>query len=304
MEANIMYVLLGANGNITSKIAHILLSQGKKVRIVGRNANRLEALRQAGAETAVGDIADSAFLASAMQAAQAVYTMVPPNYQAMAPLEGYTQMGKAIAQAILAAEVRCVVNLSSIGAHLSTGTGPIVSLHAQEQRLDQIKGVKTLHLRPGYFFENHFNAIGLIAAHGVYSDMIDPQVPLPSLATQDIAMVAARELIEPSSNAEKQVLHLRGPQFYTQTEAAAILGRAIGKPDLQYVQADPEQAKAGMVQAGISPAMAELLIEMNQTFVKPEFVAEMIAGPTEITPTRLEQLAPNFKAAYENTITI
>jgi len=39
-----MYVILGASGNTGSIIADSLLSKGKKVRVVGRDARRLSAL--------------------------------------------------------------------------------------------------------------------------------------------------------------------------------------------------------------------------------------------------------------------
>lgn len=295
-----MYVLLGANGNISSKIARILLAQGNPVRVVGRSATRIEPLARLGAEPAVGDVADSAFLTEALRGARAVFAMVPPSYAATQPLAESARMGEAIANAIVAAGVKRVVNLSSIGAHLATGTGPIVGLHAQEARLNQIEGVSILHLRPGYFFENHLNAIGVIKAHGIYSDMIAAHTPVPSIATADIAVVAARALALPHAGADKQVLHLRSAELYTPKRAAAILGQAIGIADLEYARADPAQAKAGMVQHGISPAMADLFEEMANAMGRPEFAAEMIAGPTEITPTRLEQFAPSFKAAFDN----
>ncbi|HUM94601.1 MAG TPA: hypothetical protein PLU26_08990 [Candidatus Competibacter sp.] len=98
---------------------------------------------------------------------------------------------------------------------------------------------------------------------------------------------------------ERRVLHLRGPKSYTPTEAASVLGQAIGKPDLRYVRADPAQAKAGMMQQGISPPMADLLAEMCEAFARPEFAAESLAGPTEITPTSLEPFGPVFKAVFE-----
>lgn len=209
-------------------------------------------------------------------------------------------MGEAIASAIAAAGVERVVNLSSIGAHLPAGTGPIVTLHQQEQRLNQVRDLQLLHLRPGYFFENHLNGIALIQAYGVYSDMIAADVPVPSVSTQDIAAVAARELVAPSSRARQEVLHLRAEQLYTPAQATAVLGQAIDKPDLKYVQVEPAEAKAGMVQLGISPAMADLLAEMSRAIAHPAFMAEMFAGRTEVAPTRLEEFAPTFRVAYDS----
>lgn len=293
-----MYVLLGANGNITSKATRLLLAQGKRARVVGRNAQRLQPLREAGADIAIGDAADARFLAQAMRGAEAVFTMLPPNYTAADPLAEYARIGAAVAQAIAASGVVRVVNLSSTGAHLPAGTGPIAALHAQETRLNALAGVSTLHLRPGYFYENHLSAIATIRALGVYADLTDSDVPIPSIATSDIATIVARELTQPRSTDGHQVLHLHGPRSYTQREAAALLGRAIGRPELKHVKADAAQVKAAMTRQGISPAIAALLEEMSDAFGRPEFGAGVETGPTEVTPTTLERFGPTFAAAY------
>lgn len=295
-----MYVLLGSNGNISSKVARILLSQGRKVRVVGRSAQSLAALKIAGADIAVGDVADAKFLADAMRGAEAVYTMIPPNYAATDMRADQARLGAAIAEAVAASGVRRVVNLSSIGGHLPGGTGPIVGLHLQEQRLNALAGVDVLHLRPGYFFENHLNAIGTINALGVYADMTASDAPIPMIGTGDIAAVVARELVNFATRG-KAVLHLHAPTFYAQSEAAAILGRAIGRPDLKHVKADPEQAKAAMVQHGLSSDVADLFEEMSKALSTGAINEAVKAGPTEVTPTRLEDFAATvFKRVYED----
>ncbi len=51
-----MYVLLGSNGQITSRLAGLLLASGHPVRVVGRSAASLAPLAKAGAEVAAGDV--------------------------------------------------------------------------------------------------------------------------------------------------------------------------------------------------------------------------------------------------------
>jgi uncharacterized protein YbjT (DUF2867 family) len=195
--------------------------------------------------------------------------------------------------------VKRVVNLSSVGAHLSSGTGPIVGLYRQEQRLNALAGVDVLHVRPGHFFENHLLAIQMIPAIGVYADMTAPDAPLPMIATADIAQVVARELRTPSAKG-KRVLHLRAPRLYTMRETTALLGAAIDKPDLAYVQSDPQDGKAALMQHGFSANAAALMEEMSVAFSTGRIDAEHEKGPTEITPTTLERFAATvFKSAYE-----
>ena len=302
-----MYVLLGSNGNITSKAAALLLAQGAKVRVVGRNAKSLATLKAAGAEVAAGDITDAQFLAKAFGGATAVYAMIPPDYTAADMPAAQDRLGEAIARAIANAKVKRVVNLSSIGAHVPKGTGPIAGLYRQEQRLNRLTGVDVLHLRPGYFYENHLFAIGTIQALGAYADMTAPDVALPMVATADIAKVVARELLTPSTPANgprdgqgKRVLHLRAPKLYTMRESAALLGAAIGKSGLPYVQAEPAQAKAAIVQHGLSPSTADQFEEMSAAFSTGRLDGEHEKGPTEIATTPLEQFAATvFKPAFQ-----
>jgi uncharacterized protein YbjT (DUF2867 family) len=249
----------------------------------------------------VGDVADADFLANAFAGATAVYTMIPTEYAAPDLAASQDRFGMTIAQAITAAGVERVVNLSSIGAHLSSGTGPITGLHRQEQRLNAIDGVDVLHVRPGYFFENHLLALDMIPAIGVYADMTAPDAPLPMVATADIARVMARELRMPSAKG-KRVLHLRAPRLYTMRESTALLGAAIGKPDLAYVQSDPQEARAALMQQGFSENVAAQLEEMSIAFSSGRLDGEYEKGPTEIMPTTLEHFAATvFKSAYQGS---
>ena len=301
MKGTAMYVLLGSNGNITSKVAALLLGQGTAVRVVGRNARSLAALKAAGADIAAGDIGDAGFLAQAFAGATGVYTMIPTDYAAHDLAAEQDRLGNATTRAIAVAGVKRVLNLSSVGARLSSGTGPIAGLHRQERRLDELAGVDVLHVRPGHFFENHLIAIEMIRTIGAYADMFAPDAPMPMVATADIAQVVARELRTPSGKG-KRVLHLRAPSLYTMREVTALLGAAIDKPDLAYVQSDPQQGKAALMQQGFSASVAAQLEEMSATFSTGSLDGEYDNGPTEITPTTLAHFAATvFRPAFEKT---
>jgi uncharacterized protein YbjT (DUF2867 family) len=297
-----MYVLLGSNGTITSKLATFLLAQGNAVRVIGRNAPSLGGLKAAGADIAIGNLAEPSFLAEAFTGATAVYTMLPTDYSEPDLASAQNQLGNTIAHAITKSAVKRIVNLSSIGAHRSAGTGLIVALYRQEQRLNALAGVDVLHVRAGYFFENHLLAIPMVQTVGVYADMTAPDAPLPMVATADIAQVVARELRTPSGHA-KRVLHLRAPQLYTMRQSTALLGAAIDKPDLAYVQENSQQAQAALMQHGFSASAAALMAEMSVAFSTGGLDGEYEKGPTEITPMTLEHFAATvFKPAYASAL--
>ena len=77
-----MFVILGARGNTGSVVAQALLKNREKVRVVGRNKDRLAAFVSQGAEAYVADVGDAQALTKAFQGARAVYALVPPNLAA------------------------------------------------------------------------------------------------------------------------------------------------------------------------------------------------------------------------------
>ncbi|MBE7368971.1 NAD(P)H-binding protein [Ramlibacter pallidus] len=291
-----MFVLLGSNGQITSQLARLLLlAGGHAVRVVGRSAGALAPLQAAGAQVAAGDPTDAAFLQRAFAGATAVYTMTPPCYAEPDMRAAQDRIGTAVAQALRAAGVRRVVNLSSVGAELPSGTGPIAGLHAQERRLDAIDGLDLLHLRPGSFMENLLPLTGAVAAMDALPGMESPEARIPMVATADIAAVAARELVTPQ---HRGVLVLHAPGSVTLREAAALLGSAIGKPGLQYVQTSGADTKAMLREQGFSADAADQL-EALAAWLSTSPLGSLAVAPAEVQPTTLDAFARGrFAAAY------
>jgi uncharacterized protein YbjT (DUF2867 family) len=282
-----MFVLLGSNGQITSQLARRLMAAGHPVRVVGRNADALATLRTAGAQIAIGDVSDTAFLERALAGATAAYTMTPPCYAEPDMHAAQERFGEAVVQALRRARVPRVVNLSSVGAELPAGTGPIVALHAQERRLDSIDGSDLLHLRPGSFMENHLAAVATVAAGGPLSGMEAPDVPIPMVATRDIAAVAERELVAPQ---HRGVLVLHAPTHMTMRAVAAALGAATGNSGLQYVQVAPSEMKAALRAEGVSADAADQL-EALARWLSTAPLASVAAGPVAVQPTSIEDFA-------------
>src|SRR5690348_12502145 len=181
-----MYVITGATGNTGSVVARKLLSKGKKVRVIGRNAARLQSLAAKGAEPFVCDVTDAEALTRAFQGAQAVYLMVPPDIANPNPRAYQGRVSQAAVTALGKSGVKHAVFLSSIGADKTEKTGPVVGLHEFEQRLNQIAGLNVLHLRPGYFMENTLAQIGVIKMMGTTAGPLRPDLQLPMIAAQDI----------------------------------------------------------------------------------------------------------------------
>lgn len=292
-----MYVVTGATGNIGGRIAHALLKNGQKVRVIARNKEKLSELAKAGADVAVGSMDDSAFLKTAFSGGTAAFLLIPPEVTAPDVRAYQRRIGQNQANALKGSGITHIANLSSYGAHLASGTGPIAGLYEQENLLNTLEGIHVLHLRPTYFMENTFHLIPVIKSMGVMGSASRPDVSFPAIATQDVAEVGADRLLKRNFSG-KQVQELLGPRDITMQEAARVLGKAIGKPDLSYVQFPYEAAEQGMIQGGLSPDMARLYIEMIKAKNDGIALNPKQRDKSSTTPTTLEQFAPAFAAAY------
>jgi uncharacterized protein YbjT (DUF2867 family) len=282
-----MYVVTGATGNTGGVTADTLLARGEKVRAVGRDPKRLERFKQKGAEAFVADVSDAAALAQAFSGAKAVYAMIPPNTTAADVRSYQEQVSGALATAIKKSGVTHVVALSSVGADKSDKVGPVVGLHTMENKFEAIAGLNALFLRAGYFMENMLSQVGVIQSMGIIAGPLRPDLPLPMIATRDIGAAAADALLK-LDFAGKQSRELLGARDVTYLEVAEIIGAAIGIPDLTYKQFSSGQLKPVLTQMGMSPNMADLLLEMSDSLNSGYMKAQEARSPRNTTPTTIE----------------
>jgi uncharacterized protein YbjT (DUF2867 family) len=291
------FAVMGATGNIGSKVSEQLLAGGHSVRALGRSLDKLAGLKAKGADVRTGDAADAAFLAAAFTGADGVFTMQPPNPISPDMLADSDRTGSAIAEAIAASGTRHVVALSSVGAERASGTGPIVGLHRQEERLKRLAGTNVLILRPGYFFENFLHVLDLIRHQGINGGGAAGATAIPMIATEDIARVAAGALAARDWTGVR-VQELLGPRDLSFDEATRIIGATIGKPDLAYVRFPYADYAAALQQAGLSKSVADLYAEMEKAF--DDGIVKSVEGrhAGNTTPTRFEDFAEVIARAY------
>ena len=293
-----MHVVLGASGNTGHVVAKNLLARQQKVRVVGRNAAHLQPHAAQGAEIFIGDVTDAAALTKALQNADTAYVMIPPNLTSNDPLAYSERVSDAIAAALKNSGVKNVVALSSIGADKSKGTGPVVGIYKLEQKLSQIDNVNVLFLRAGYFMENTLPQAGAISKMGFAVGPVRPDLKLPMIATRDVGAAAADALLSLAFRG-KQTQELLGQRDITYTEVAAVIGKAIGKPDLKYAQLPDEQIRPAMVQMGMSEQVAGLILEMAAALNSGYMRALEPRTSHNTTPTSLETfVAEEFVPAY------
>ena len=294
-----MYVILGATGNTGSVVARKLLDKGKRVRVVGRDNKKLASFVTRGADAFTADVLDTDALSRAFAGAQGVYALIPPDMTSPDFRAYQDRVTESIAKALEKGGVTHAVTLSSVGADKPEKTGPVVGLHKIEMRLAQVRGLNALHLRAGYFIENTLAQISIIRSFGVMAGPVRADLPLPMIATRDIGDAAAEALVRLDFRGQ-QTQELLGARDVTYTEAAKIIGAAIGKPDLTYTQLPDEQVIEAMTGMGISRNIAQLLCEMSAALNNGYMHALEPRSEKNTTPTSFETFVQEvFLPAYK-----
>ena len=282
-----MITVMGATGRTGRRITEQLLKRGARIRALGRSDEKLAPLKALGGDVMAGDAIDSDYLARAFRGADAIYTLLPyevhrPDYYA-----AQDRQGEAIAAAIRASGVRRVVFLSSLGAEQSSGTGMILSLHAQEERLQRIAGLDALFLRPGSFFENFHGAMALIKHEGFNCDAVRSDLALPMIGTQDIADAAVSALMDRDWHGHV-IRELLGPRDLSYAEATRLIGERIGQPGLAYVQVSYDEMAQALEGSGFSHDVARLNAEIARGINEGRIGSLAGRSRETTTPTRFE----------------
>ena len=294
-----MFVVTGATGHTGKVVAKALLAKGEKVRVIGRNADRLKEFVGAGAEPFTADLSDATSIAKAFAGAKAAYVMIPPNPSSPDVIAFQKRVADAIASSLHSSGVTHAVVLSSIGADKADKTAPVIGLHYLEQQLNGIDGLNVLHLLAGYFMENTLPQAAIIRTAGMLVGPVRGDLKLPIIATRDIGAAASDWLLSLNFR-QKQTHELHGQRDVSYDEVAKIIGKAIAKPNLRYTQAPDQQVRAAFIQLAMSSNMADLLLEMSGSLNAGYMRALEPRSAQNTTPTTYETFVrEEFLPLYE-----
>jgi len=279
------FAVVGATGSVGRVVASTLQALGHHVRSVARSAGI--------------SFDDGAGLNRTFAKIDGAFLMIPFDSGAPDLHKREAEIGGKLAEAVSRAVVRRVVLLSGTSSHLRAGT--VMGAAMMEERLDTLGIPELVHLRGAFFMENLLQSIGQIAESGVFAGAFAPDRPTPMVAARDVGKRAAELLVKPFSG--PRVQELLGPRDYTLTEAVRILGSAVGKPEVRYLQLGYDEARAAMISAGMSPSLAGAVMETARSFNEGETWAKETRSPRNTTETTLETFAAEiFASAYRAAV--
>ncbi len=290
------YVITGSLGNISRPVVEGLVAKGKTVSVITSKAGKSAEIEQLGAKALVGDINDASFVRNAFRGAEVVYTMIPPIWQTNDWRGDQNRIADHYVAALTENRVPYVVNLSSVGAHLGHGCGPVDGLYDFEQKLNAIPGLHVKHLRPGFFYYNFLAQIPMVKGAGIMGANYGGNHTLFLVHPRDIARVALEELLNLNFTGSS-VRYIAGDERDGR-EIAAVLGKAIGK-ELPWVEFTDEQQEQGALGAGLSAEVARQYTQMGHALRDGYMQEDMHKHRPAFSPTKLEDFAKEFAGAYQ-----
>jgi uncharacterized protein YbjT (DUF2867 family) len=294
-------VITGSLGNISKPLTEELVQKGHEVTVISSKSDKQNEIETLGATAAIGSLEDVDFLANTFTGADAVYSMIPPNNyfdHNLDLIDYYRKLGRNYAQAIQQSGVKRVVNLSSIGAHLDKGNGILTGAHNVEQILNTLSPeISIVHMRPTSFYYNLFGYVDMIRKVGFIAANYGAEDLIPWVSPIDIAAAIAEELVTPSAG--RKIRYVVSQEL-SGTETAAILGKAIGQPDLTWTLISDEQTLSALVTAGMNPVIAAGLVEMYAALHSGLLSEDYYRNkPAEMGKVKLADFAKEFAIVFK-----
>ena len=259
-----MFVIFGASGKVGRMSAASLRNAGHAVRAVVRNEAQGEQLARMGCEIVLADLLDPASVARAIEGADAVQILCPVPIGDAHPGSTMHRMIDVAADALRANPPPHVLALSDYGAELDHGTGITLLFHALEKQLQTAVQNLTL-LRAAEHMQNWARVIPVALATGKLPSLHHPlSKRFPTVAAQDVGLLAAQLLLGESRGSGSRVVSIEGPRRVAALDIARALSE-VGGREISAHEVPRNDWAAMLSRAGLGADHAQLIIDLYET---------------------------------------
>ena len=281
-----MIVLTAPTGSIGKQLLNTLLSSDEQIRVIARDPSKLKDLSSQ-VEIIEGSHGDSAVVNKAFKGADSVFWLVPPPSVADSMEAAYVGFSRTAAEAIKTQGVQRVVAISALGR--GTQAAAHAGLVTASLAMDDLLASTGVHLRAltmPSFMDNLLQQVGAIKAQGMFFSPLSADRKFPTVATRDIALIAAQYLLDTTWTGQSEVPVL-GAEDLSFTEMASILSEVLGK-QVGFKQIPMDAFKQRLAGFGMSPAVVDGYADMMAA--KNDGLDNAVARtPEATTPTTFKQ---------------
>jgi len=281
-----MIAVMGAAGNVGSKVADLLLRDNEEVRVL-EHKRTLGALAERDAEVVRGAATNVEDLKRLFEGADAAFILLPDDVADPHFAATRSSISRALARALRERPVGHVVALSAVGADRADVAGPPAGLHEYEELLFGLEDTNVLVLRSASYMDYLLANMPLIQSQHINGSAIAGDLKFPMIATQDVAREAADRLVRRDFTGHGAKM-LLGPEDVSMREATRAIGSMLGMPELPYVEFPPDDMKDALIGAGMSEEAASLIVEMQLAVSEGRFFDGVTRTAETTTPTVLQ----------------
>ncbi|MDW9670805.1 NAD(P)H-binding protein [Sinorhizobium meliloti] len=282
-----MIVITAPTGDIGRQVVQKLLQSGAPIRVIARDPSHLTEEVRDSVEVVQGSHGDSAVVNQAFEGADAVFWLAPADPKAASVMAAYVDFTRPAAAALKEHGVKRVVAITALGrgSPLADKAGYVTGSLAMDDLIAGT-GVAFRGLTNPSFMDNIARQATAIRDLGKFFVPISGDLKLPSVATRDIATVAARLLLDDSWMGQSEVPVL-GPEDISFNGMAEIISDVLDKP-VSCHRISFDAYKARFIQFGFSDAMAQGMSDMAWAKDKGLDLA-VSRMPENSTPTGFRQ---------------
>lgn len=238
-----MQIVTGATGKIGSRIVELCLNDNIDVLACSNNYEKLDILKDKGANVSSGNLYDCKYLENCFQSAEFVILNFPIVSKFFRIANNRRQLADKYFEIINKLSVPNVIVLSCISAGLGEGESSINDFNYIESLFKKYTKGNVIVLRNAFFMENLFNQIPLIKVIKSFSVPVNPNIKIPFVSKKDIAEIAFKYIKDQELPQGFIILNIHGPDYLTYNEITSAVRKAIDMPNLRFMQASPTLAR-------------------------------------------------------------
>src|SRR6201996_3669926 len=257
-----MIVITGATGQIGGQILTRVLAAGVPTRVIARDPAKLSADVRDRVEVVPGSYGDPQVVEQAFKGADAVFWLLAADGQAASPHDAFVEFSRPAAAAITREGGGHVVSVTALGRGTAyEGRAGFITASLAMDDLLAGTGAAFRALAMPSFMDNALRQVQVVKERGTFFGIQSPDLKLPTVATRDIAAVAARLLLDLSWTGQAEIPVL-GPEDLSSNDMAAIMSDVLGTP-VRYQQISEEAYREQRARAALSPAMLQGVVDMG-----------------------------------------
>lgn len=276
-----MILLTGATGATGSATAKLLIENNVPFRVLVRNEEKAQWMKDAGAEVIVGDMADRDSVAKALAGVEKALLICVNE-------EEQLDQEKQFVDCAVEAGLKHIVKLSSIEA-VAGETAPIPYAHWESEEYIRASGLAWTMIKPNFFMENLYaNAATIKDEDAFYLPMGDGKVAMGNVP--DAAAVMYETLT--GTGHEGQSYEITGPEVLSFHEIADQFSEVLGRP-IKYINQSSEDYRAVLAAWGINPWRVNAVAVLFE---------EVCKGGLDRTTDTIEQLLGRKPTSFKEFI--